>query len=304
MSKIIGVTVGTPLSPSRLADKIKPVTSVNGVKPDENGNVEITATGSGSNADLTGYATEQYVKDYAQPKGNYAMKSEIPSVPVQSVNGKTGNVVLDASAVGARPDNWMPTYSDVGADKSGTASFQVAVHNNSTTSHEDIRQELKDINDRLDEVPSGGGGAEMEKIIDFTLEEEVSELTISTDLNGNPFELSEFVVWFKNAVVTKGSYPHWVIEGLPNMNRGADTYFASWGCYCKIRPDGTMFAFEGDQSNLPYSDARLFPIVGLASSSPDGSTGTMYTPFDKFKLSSFGQNFAVGTRLIVYGVRV
>lgn len=154
------------------------------------------------------------------------------------------------------------------------------------------------------EVPSGWGGAEMEKIIDFTIEKEVGEITISTDLNGNPFELSEFVVWFKNAVVAKGSYQYWVIEGLPNMNRNANTAFIAWGCYCKIRPDGTMFAIEGDQNNLPYSDARLFPIVGLASSSPDGSTGARYTPFDKFKLSSFGQNFAVGTRLIVYGVRV
>ena len=35
--------------------------------------------------------------------------------PVQSVNGKTGSVVLDATAVGARPATWMPTASDVGA---------------------------------------------------------------------------------------------------------------------------------------------------------------------------------------------
>lgn len=37
----------------------------------------------------------------AQPKGEYALKSEIPSVPVQSVNGKTGNVQLTATDVGA-----------------------------------------------------------------------------------------------------------------------------------------------------------------------------------------------------------
>lgn len=51
----------------------------------------------------------------AQPVGNYALKTEIPSVPVQSVNGKAGAVNLTASDVKARPDSWMPTAQDVGA---------------------------------------------------------------------------------------------------------------------------------------------------------------------------------------------
>lgn len=100
---------------------------------------------------LSGYATEQFVKDGYQPKGNYltehqslagyaktsdiptkpedigaqpagnyALKSEIPSVPVQSVNGKTGAVSLSASDVGARPSTWMPSATDVGALPSTT----------------------------------------------------------------------------------------------------------------------------------------------------------------------------------------
>lgn len=39
--KIIGVTVGTPLSPQKIKEKMSPVVSVNGLKPDENGNVEL-----------------------------------------------------------------------------------------------------------------------------------------------------------------------------------------------------------------------------------------------------------------------
>lgn len=39
--KIIGATVGTPISPKTIRDKLKPVQSVNGVKPDENGNVKV-----------------------------------------------------------------------------------------------------------------------------------------------------------------------------------------------------------------------------------------------------------------------
>lgn len=41
--KIIGVTVGTPTSPAKIAEKLKPVKTVNGVAPDENGNVDVDA---------------------------------------------------------------------------------------------------------------------------------------------------------------------------------------------------------------------------------------------------------------------
>lgn len=61
--KIYGVTVGTPLSPSGIKEKLNPVTSVNGTAPDEHGNVEIDIPDSGCNVDLTGYATERWVKD-------------------------------------------------------------------------------------------------------------------------------------------------------------------------------------------------------------------------------------------------
>lgn len=154
------------------------VKSVNGIAPDENGNVEITIPDSGGDVDLTGYATEQYVQGYAQPKGdyltaipdgyaktediptkpedigaqpagNYALKTDIPSVPVQSVNGKTGAVKLSASDVGARPDSWMPTYTDVGADKSGAAASAVSTHNTNTDAHNDIRLDINAINERL-----------------------------------------------------------------------------------------------------------------------------------------------------------
>ena len=46
MSKIIGVTVHTPLNPQTIRKKLNPVLSVNGIAPDENGNVEV-AEGSG-----------------------------------------------------------------------------------------------------------------------------------------------------------------------------------------------------------------------------------------------------------------
>jgi len=49
--------------------------------------------------DLTGYATEVYVDDAV---------SAVPAAPVDSVNGKTGAVVLSAADVGALPNDYVP----------------------------------------------------------------------------------------------------------------------------------------------------------------------------------------------------
>jgi hypothetical protein len=71
----------------------------------------------------------------AQPAGNYALKSEIPSVPVKSVNGKTGAVSLSAS--------------DVGADASGAASSAVSGHNTNAAAHSDIRLLIEGLTTRI-----------------------------------------------------------------------------------------------------------------------------------------------------------
>ena len=48
-----------------------------------------------------GYLTEHH------DLSDYAKKTELPVVPVQSINGKTGTVKLSASDVGARPNTWI-----------------------------------------------------------------------------------------------------------------------------------------------------------------------------------------------------
>lgn len=143
--------------------------------------VAITVTGNIFEIIYTKLATEQFVSDGYQPKGeyltavpdgyaktsdiptkpedigaqpagNYALKTEIPNVPVQSVNGKTGAVQLSASDVGALPNTYTPpnqTAEQVGADPKGAAASAVSQHNAAEDSHNDIRLELKAINERL-----------------------------------------------------------------------------------------------------------------------------------------------------------
>ncbi|MCI7020774.1 MAG: tyrosine-protein phosphatase [Clostridiales bacterium] len=92
------------------------------VGKDENGKLW-TAPGSGGAVDLTGYATEQWVQNQkyltAVPDG-YAKTTDIPKKP-----------------------------EDIGADPKGTAETAVSQHNTNTDAHNDIRLELKAINDKL-----------------------------------------------------------------------------------------------------------------------------------------------------------
>lgn len=72
--------------------------------------------------------------------------------PVQSVNGKTGAVSLSAADVGARPSTWTPTYSDVGAEKSGAASSVMNAHNTNGGAHNDIRLLIEGLATRLNSL--------------------------------------------------------------------------------------------------------------------------------------------------------
>ena len=115
-----------------------------------------------------GKSAYQYAKEggYTGTEAEFAQKiaREIPTktsditndsgfitdVPVKSVNGKTGAVSLSAEDVGARPATWTPTYTDVGADKSGTAGTAVYAHNTQTEAHSDIRLLISELSARLD----------------------------------------------------------------------------------------------------------------------------------------------------------
>ena len=59
-----------------------------------------------------------------QPKGDYALRSEIPSVPVQSVNGQTGEVKLTAGDVGAiSQDDLQEATSEALAQAKASGEF-------------------------------------------------------------------------------------------------------------------------------------------------------------------------------------
>ena len=89
-----------------------------------------------------GLANVDNVKQYSA--------SNPPPYPVTSVNGKAGAIILNASDVGARPSSWTPSYTDVGADKSGAATSAVSGHNTNAEAHNDIRLLITGLSTRLD----------------------------------------------------------------------------------------------------------------------------------------------------------
>ena len=100
--------------------------------------------------------TDPTVPDWAkQPSKPTYTASEVGALPssykppVTSVNGKTGEVSLNAQDVRARPDTWTPSAADVGADAAGTASGAVAAHNVSVAAHEDLRALIEGLTSRL-----------------------------------------------------------------------------------------------------------------------------------------------------------
>ena len=103
--KIIGVTVGSPLPKPNLMQTDP--TKGDYVKGKEEFMEQINV---GGNVDLTGYATEQFVRDGYQPKGDYVTRDELPDSENNSDevyilgDGETLSDVPDGITVVIDPD--------------------------------------------------------------------------------------------------------------------------------------------------------------------------------------------------------
>lgn len=76
--KIMGVTVGTPTSPRKIGDVLKPVKTVNGVAPDANGNVIVAV----SEGDGSSYPSDISISDI---EGGYRL----------TISDKNGTKTID-----------------------------------------------------------------------------------------------------------------------------------------------------------------------------------------------------------------
>ncbi len=94
------------------------VTSVNNTQPDENGNITIPTIGGVSSVNNKTGVVILDASDVGAMPDNY-------TPPVSSVNNKTGAVTLNASDVGAMPDNYTAPVSSVN-NKTGAVTLNAS----------------------------------------------------------------------------------------------------------------------------------------------------------------------------------
>ena len=121
------------------------IKTVNGIGPDENGNVVVEG-GGGGNVDLTGYATEEWVREGYQPKGEYLTEH-------QDISGK-----LDASALPTAINTALAQAKASGEFKGEPG--QPGEPGKDYTLTEADKQEISELTAPLVDVPQGGGGDE------------------------------------------------------------------------------------------------------------------------------------------------
>lgn len=138
----------------------------------------VDVPGSGGNVDLTGYATEQFVRDGFQPKGEYltehqdlteyAKKSEIPSIEglateeyVDQFGAQCLNEVNDMLKPYALKKEIPAVPANVSAF-TNDAGYQTAAQVESI------------VEEAISDIPTGGGGGEFKRVADETLAADVT----------------------------------------------------------------------------------------------------------------------------------
>lgn len=119
MAKVIGNTVGTTMSPSKLQQKLKPVKTVNGQTPDANGNVEIVVKDGYTPVKGEDYYTPEEKAEFENLIADeVAKKAQLKPEFVQSVAELEALPEEARSKLYALPDNriyaYMYTEKEVG----------------------------------------------------------------------------------------------------------------------------------------------------------------------------------------------
>lgn len=276
------------------------VNSVNG----KTGNVVLDASDVGALPDTT--AIPSKTSDLTNDSGFVNASGAASAAPVQSVNGKTGAVVLSASDVGAgtysKPSGGIPKTDLASAVQTSLGKADSALQSVPSTYRTAAAQDTIDagkitapsspaVGDTLvwdgtdwvaQAVSPGGGGETWITICDMTLTEDVQSIKLTTDANGNPFNLRKIAIIAKfESAAVKGAW----MKILTTSNQ-----------YRSLLPIGS-FSFPDAASNkhtnmlAEYEFCGLFWLPSFYSGSNRtdnyciGQNGSTNTGGDGFPLS-------------------
>lgn len=143
------------------------VKTVNGVAPDESGNVEITIPDSSQNVDLTDYAKEQWVREGFQPKGDYLANTELTNAVNTALAQAKESGVFDGSD-GQPGADGSPGKDGISATHSWNGTV-LTVTSASGTSSADLKGDKGDKGDTGATGPRGEKGEPGEDGADYAL---------------------------------------------------------------------------------------------------------------------------------------
>ena len=127
---IIGVTVGTPISPSKIEEVIKPVKTVSGVSPDSQGNVELLPKTIGASPKVHTHIRSQ-ITDFP---------TSMPASDVYSWAKATSKPTYTASEVGASPTDHNQPANTITA---GTLAGKVVANSDGQEPSESLLRNSK-----------------------------------------------------------------------------------------------------------------------------------------------------------------
>lgn len=254
--KIIGVTVGTPIKPSKLLDKTDAVRTVNGIAPDEHGNVEIT--GSGGNVDLT----EQVER--AETAANNAQTSENNAATSASKAEEYMNTARSASEAASDEAEAAATGAAIALEHRNNALVYANRAEEAANNAETIANGLPaTIETALTEAKQSGefDGHTPVKGVDYYTEAEQTEIDariveeVAKYVGGGTGEVEDISV--------SNDWSEWTVHETTNVNSTPAlvtnaTNYADYTTYSYTVDRDVNLYFE-NYSNADYLAIGIFP---------------------------------------------
>lgn len=231
----------------------------------------------------------------AQPKGDYALKSEIPAVPVQSVNGKTGAVQLSAADVGAlHKDTPIP------------APYTLPVASAETLGGVKVGEGLEMSGEVL-----GVRKRKLELIEEITLSDSVTEVKRTKEPDGTNYKFDELQIVIiadksdsaKSILAYAGKTPEG--NGIYIYQQYANTTNYTTSVFDWVKENGFWKAKKWSVAS------SAFPLGGSVSKAEEITGPTMCKQYSEtdipeiwaFLLVGNGAPISAGVRIQIWGVR-